>query len=226
MREETHSTFRLGLLVLLSLTLAGSAFAQHAKQRMLVWSDRQGRVTPVTETVKDYHCSLALSPDDQYLVVEVGPRRDGDLWLVELERKTLRQLTRNEAGAYDPLFSPDGTFVYFSSKRDGRWGLFRKRTDGAGDEERVTQSDHLQILSSISPDGRTLAYFQREGAEDWDIWVLSLEGKSPPRELFEGSFAAVAPVYSPDGSWMVYQANESGDWEVYVFAPVFLGNAG
>jgi Tol biopolymer transport system component len=216
MRRDAYLTIRLCILVLLLFIFAGSESAGPDERRMLVWADRQGRLTPVIETVKDYHCSLALSPDGQYLVVEVGPRKDGDLWRVDLERKTLMQLTHDEAGAYDPLFSPDGKFVYFSSKRGERWGLFRKRTDGSGDEERVTDSDHLQIASSISSDGRYLAYFQREGDEDWDIWALSLDGTSPPHELFESSFAAVTPVFSPDGHRVVYPSNESGDWEIFV----------
>lgn len=206
----------VGVLVLTALALTAPASAQQGDGRLLVWADRRGTFTSVTETPKDFHCSLALSPDDRSLVVEVGPRRDGDLWLVDLADQSMTQLTYDEAGGYDPLFSPDGRFVYFSSNREGRWGLFRKKADGSGDEERVTRSDRLQIGSSISSDGRYLAYFQRQGDDDWGIWILPLDGVSPARQLFESSFAAVAPVFSPDGRQVAYQSNESGDLEVYV----------
>jgi len=206
----------VGVLVALAFTFTGSASAQQSDGRMLVWADREGTITPVTDVANDYHCSLALSPDGNHLVVEIGPRRDGDLWRIDLESQDLTQLTHHEGGGYDPFFSPDGRFVYFSSNREGHWGLFRKRTDGAGGEERVTRSDRLQIGSSISSDGRYLAYFQREEEEDWDIWILPLDGTSPAWKLFESSTGAVVPVFSPDGRWVAYQSNESGELEVYV----------
>ena len=214
MTYQTYFARLNSLVVPLLVVLAGSVAARGDERRMLVWADRQGHVMPVIETSQDYHCSLALSPDSRFLVVEIGPRKDGDLWLVDIEQKNLRQLTHDEAGAYDPLFSPDGRFVYFSSKRKERWGLFRKRADGSGDEERVTDSERLQIASSISSDGRYLAYFQRESDEDWDIWTLPLDGNSPARQFFESSFTVFAPVFSPDNRWMAYHANESNDWEV------------
>jgi len=207
------------LLCLLALAQTTVAFARGTGQsviRHLVSADREGTLTLLTPAGMDYHCSLAVSPDDRYLVVEVGPRRDGDLWILELESRRLEQLTYDEAGAYDPLFSPDGEVVYFSSNRDDAWGLFRKRTDGSGEEERVTRSDRLQIASSISSDGRHLAYFQRQDDVDWDIWILPLEDGRPAWELFDSSYAAVAPVLSPDGDRIAYFSDESGDLQIYV----------
>jgi len=207
------------LVCLLALAQIAAVFAGSTGQSVnhhLVSADREGSLTLLTPAGMDYHCSLAVSPDDRYLVVEVGPRRDGDLWILELESRRLEQLTYDEAGAYDPLFAPDGRFVYFSSNRDDAWGLFRKRTDGSGEEERVTRSDRLQIASSISSDSRLLAYFQRQDDVDWDIWILPLESGRPAWELFDSSYAAVAPVFSPDGRRIAYFSDESGDLQIYV----------
>ena len=158
---------------------------------------------------------FSVSPDGRRLVVEVGPRKDGDLWLLDLEQDTQTQLTIDEAGAYDPVWSPDGEFVYFGSKRDGKSGLFLKRADGSGEAERLTESDGPQVPESVSPDGRYLAYFWRE-EDDWDIWLLPLSRKEPPHKLFESSFNAVAPRFSPDGRWVSYLSDETGRIEVYV----------
>jgi dipeptidyl aminopeptidase/acylaminoacyl peptidase len=124
-------------------------------QRRFVWADREGNLTPATQKPMDYRGGFRVSHDGKWLAVEVGPGKDGNLWLLNLERDVLTQLTLHEAGRYDPVWSPDGKFVYFGSKRDGKFALVRIRSDGTAGAERLTEgAEKPQVPESVSPDGR------------------------------------------------------------------------
>jgi dipeptidyl aminopeptidase/acylaminoacyl peptidase len=50
----------------------------------------------------------------------------------------------------------------------------------------------------------------------WDIWALPMDGSGEPFPVLQSEFAEVRASFSPDGRWMAFESNESGDWEVYV----------
>ena len=75
-----------------------------------------------------------------------------------------------------------------------------------------------EFPSSVSPDGRTLAYaaVPRE-LGGTDIWLLGLDGKRERRAWFETPFKEFSPFFSPDGGLIAYTAEESGTKpEIYV----------
>jgi len=192
------------------------AYRMAQDQRRFVWADREGNLTPATQKHMDYRGGFRVSHNGKWLAVEVGPGKDGNLWLLNLERDVLTRLTLHEAGGYDPVWSPDGEFVYFGSKRDGKFAIFRIRSDGTAAAERLTEgAEKPQVPESVSPDGRHLAYFQMED-EDWDIWMLQLDDQSPPFIFFESPFQELAPVFSPDGHWVAYLSDESGSIQLYI----------
>ena len=51
---------------------------------------------------------------------------------------------------------------------------------------------------------------------DGNIGLLAVEGERLLDLLLETEFRETDPVLSPDGRWLAYQSNESGDSEVYV----------
>jgi len=68
------------------------------------------------------------------------------------------------------------------------------------------------LLSSWSrrPRRQTLAVLSLEGAD--------AEGWKPgsPTTFLGGDFLKASPRFSPDGRWLSYSANDSGQWEIYV----------
>jgi hypothetical protein len=92
--------------------------------------------------------------------------------------------------------------------------LYRKRADGSGEAERLTDLPTSGWATSWSPDGRFITYWTAENAGD--LWVLPLEGDRKP-ELFLGTpFQENVGAFSPDGRWLAYNSNESGRTEIYV----------
>jgi Tol biopolymer transport system component len=73
------------------------------------------------------------------------------------------------------------------------------------------------VPTSFTPDGRELIYdaFNMD-ATARDIWILSVEGSRQPRVLVGGPFVKNEGILSPDGRWLAYASNESGQASVFV----------
>jgi Tol biopolymer transport system component len=123
-----------------------------------------------------------------------------------------------------PLWAPDGRHLVFASDADrGIHNLYWRRADGAGTVERLTRSPHVQHPSSMSPDGRLLAYMEISPATATDVWVVPLDLSEPdrpvagsPTPLLQTPASEEGPAFSPDGKWLAYSSTESGQAEVYV----------
>ncbi|MDA2939182.1 hypothetical protein MYX75_13095, partial [Acidobacteria bacterium AH-259-A15] len=115
-----------------------------------------------------------------------------------------------------PVWTPDAQRVVFASSRDGQYNLFSKATDGTGQVERLTTSPHRQYPFSVSPDGKKLVFREENPETSWDLHVLSMEGERTSEPLLQTEFREFDPAISPDGRWMTYESDESGQYEVFV----------
>ena len=86
--------------------------------------------------------------------------------------------------------------------------------DGSGGSVALLQRDGLQFPTSWSRDGSVLAYHETNPETQRDLWVLPVGGD--PKPFLVTPFGEKAPVFSPDGRWLAYVSDESGQDEVYV----------
>ena len=186
--------------------------------RKLLWRDRAGRELGQVGEPAEF-MTTSLSPDGQRLVVNVEePEGDNiDLWIHDLERGVASRFTFDDSYDLVPLWSPDGSRIVFSSGRgEGSDAMYWKDASGAGVAELLLQAEEDIYPSDWSRDGSVLA-FNRYGSDTgWDIWALPMDGSSEPFPILQSEFAEVRPGFSPDGRWLVYNSNESGNMEVYV----------
>jgi serine/threonine-protein kinase len=184
-----------------------------AQPRELVWVDRQGSEESLGAPARSY-LYPRISPDGARVAIDVDDPEDRDVWIWDLRRSTLGRLTRDSAGNPLVTWSPDGRHLAFGSERSGVSNLFLLAADGAGEPERLLDSATLQMPISFAPDGRLL-FSAGVAGQQRDIHALSLDTRqvdplihSPANELW-------AEV-SPDGRWVAYDSDESGQFEVYV----------
>ncbi|MHC4974955.1 MAG: hypothetical protein ACYTG3_21800, partial [Planctomycetota bacterium] len=173
--------------------------------RQAVWVDRDGEFSPLTEEKRDY-ANPRLSPDGKLLAVEIETAGNSDVWIIDLARDVPTRLTFQDGFDGVPVWSPDGRTIAFQSDRgDGPRAVYAK----------IGQSDQLISPWSWSPDGKQIAIQIQNPETQLDIALLSVEdGTIEP--FLSTKFIEYGPSFSPDGKWIVYGNNESGNWEVYV----------
>jgi eukaryotic-like serine/threonine-protein kinase len=192
----------------------------------LVWVDRGGkRIGVVADKLSNLQFAR-LSPqgDRVALVVDSGTN---DVWVLDLARGIRTRLTFGPVANDFPVWSPDGKWIVYGSERSGKNHLYRKLSDGSGMEELLLDDDQALIPGDWSKDGKYILYsrgpFFGNGAE---IWVLPMDGDRKPFLLVPHSASSYAGAgrISPDGRWLAYASDQSGQTEVYVIA--FRGGQG
>ena len=196
-----------------------------AAQRSLVWVDREGREAPLDTPSRPYIIP-SVSPDGTMVAVDVADPEGTDIWLHDLERGTEARLTTDPANDSAPLWTPDGDAVVFMSDREDGVALFQKLADASGDAARLASaSDGYTMMqpSSWGPDGRTLLYWEAGVAGQLNVGLVSMDGDRSAEALLDTEFREGAPAVSPDGRWMAYHSNETGQDQVYVQRFPMLG---
>jgi Tol biopolymer transport system component len=165
-----------------------------------------------------------LSPDGNRLLI--GILEEGDktnTWMYDLTRNTLTRVTfeehHNILDSSPAIWLPDGEKITFGTKRedDGQMQIYWMSADGRGQAERLTPSgDHRRGPASWSPDGKVLTFVGATPGRGMDIWTLSLGAEPQLQPFVQTDFWEFQPMFSPDGRWIAYASNESGQYEVYV----------
>ena len=195
--------------------------------KTLEWADRKGVRQPFNAPVRDY-AGLRLSPDGDRvaLVINSADLEGSDIWIYELARDTLVRLTFGGLNSR-PEWTPDGRRVAYYSTRAGMPGLYWITTDGNGKPELLLATASVANPNSWTPDGKALLYSQLNAARDADIWILPAPEsgrETKPREFLRTAFNEQHAQISPDGKWVAYSSDESG--QVYVYVAPFPGLGG
>jgi eukaryotic-like serine/threonine-protein kinase len=183
----------------------------------LVWVDRSGRRSAEVGQPARYG-QIALSPDERRVAVELHDMSGGsDIWLIDIMRGVGSRFTFGSGIDLDPVWSPDGREIVFSSMRNGRKDLFRKRVAGHEPETLLVSSQEDKVPESWSMDGQFLLYLS---GPNWSrvFWTLPVSGvqSAVPSELMKGEFMLDEAQISPDGRWLAYVSNVSGQAEIYI----------
>jgi Tol biopolymer transport system component len=192
------------------------ATLQVTNQRM-AWVDFTGReIASIPVTPGPYFFG-SLAPDDRRVVLARAESADeSDIWIADLERGGATRFTDEPGANESPRWSPDGTRIAYSWSNNSPQVVKIKSLVG----DTVTtflESDPLfKRLHGWSPDGQGILYSRLDPATQWDLWVLPLGGDRNPRPYLRTRFNETAGEISPDGRWIAYDSDESGQFEAYV----------
>jgi hypothetical protein len=178
-----------------------------------VWVDRQGNVEPLEMQAQNYG-TPKLSPDGKKLAIVVDELQS-NVYIYDIAKGMRKKLTL-EGNNGNPIWTPDGTRITFSSNRNGQWDIFWKPVDGSGDAQLLHSGQYNSSPSSWSSNGKLLAFTQQHPTSMSDIWVLSLEEDSEPELKLRTEFKEHFSAFSPDGQWMAYMSSREGRSQVYV----------
>ena len=193
------------------------AYQTHEDVSRLAWFDLAGRAL---ETIGPPGNYLNLAFDREGRRVFFDRTRPGigtfDIWSWDLERGLETPITTETDTEISPVELADGKSIVYSANR-GRAPELYIRDLGSGAETRLTSAQNaFQQAQDLSPDGRTLAYVERTASGSFDIWTLSLSGERTAVPFLQSKFDKKEVRFSPDGRFLAFVANDSGQAEAYV----------
>jgi Tol biopolymer transport system component len=165
---------------------------------------------PISEPRPGYF-DPALSPDGTHLAICEWDGTEVDIWIHDLERSTRTRFTFKEGNQVAPEWTPDGSRILYQDSRTDT--IMVRSADGTGAPTRVAKGRE----PSVSSEGRYLLYDIQAGSTQEDIWYLDREDERGEPQLFLATPARdYRPRFSPDGNYVAYASDESGDFDIYL----------
>jgi len=142
---------------------------------------------------------------------------DSELWVFEIDHKTLTRQASNAAGGMSSAFSPDGAKIAISTVFGGgtTTTMVIKSLSTGQEEKQETPDRKLSYVDSWTPDGKYLIMRIQDPKTLFDLYAQPVAGGSPI-PLLTQSYNEYGGLLSPNGKWMAYLSNESGRTELYV----------
>ncbi|HLF57454.1 MAG TPA: hypothetical protein VI942_11470, partial [Thermoanaerobaculia bacterium] len=193
--------------------------AGQAEADRLVWIDLEGGRTASAADPGAGH-NPSLSPDGRWLAVDLDEGKNLDIWLRDLKRGVSSRFTTDAKADLAPLFTPDGrSLLYSRDEGTAGWSIVVQSLDAPAERVLVPPATN-QVAYAITPDGRRLLYGRRKaiGVGEMDLLVTDLATGGAGEPYAATSFSELRGSFSPDGRWLTYQSNESGQAEIYVQA--------
>jgi Tol biopolymer transport system component len=188
-------------------------------QTQLTWLNRDGKpIATVGEPVGDI-ADIELSPDNKSLIGSIAAAESGsvrDLWIWDLIRGLKQRFTLEGDNRF-PIWSPDGSSIIWSSAKP-KVSLMRRPSNLSAPPQEVLTASVNYSATSWAPDQKSLLITSTNSKTGADILVLPLDGSGPaqPRPFLQTEFSEGSARFSPDGKWVAYVSNQSGQPEIYV----------
>jgi Tol biopolymer transport system component len=182
----------------------------------LVWLDRKG--TEVGRLGEEaLYGEPRISADGTRIAVDISDPAlgTGDLWVFDRSLGTSVRVTFSPADERTPVWSRDGSTLYYASDAVGAPDLAR-RVLRSGADELLLRTPQIESPSDVSRDGKELVFHQASQAAALDVWKLRLDGSAQVTAVQKSPAGESSARVSPDGRWVAYDSNESGRYEAYI----------
>ena len=181
------------------------------------WVTRVGNTEVLDPELEGVFTNPAVSPDGSMIAFTYSAPGDNSIhiWIYDVSQGTFAPLTFTGRSNRYPFWSADGTQVGFSSPLDGPDALYTRPVDLSADAQLLVADPEETLYEGAWTPGGGLIY--RRGGNTGgtaDIWYDPPD--AAPAALVESAATEREPTVSPDGQWIAYSSNQSGQREVYV----------
>lgn len=151
----------------------------------------------------------------------------GDIYTIPAAGGTPEAVTDDRWTDWNPVWSPDGSYLYFASDRGGSMNLWRVVVDERSgkvksEPEPVTVPAPTFAHPSLSADGRHIVYTSvlvTSNIQRLEFDLATAELRGDPAWLTTGSRRWSSPDPSPDGEWVVFYSLTRPEGHLYVARP-------
>ena len=192
----------------------GAAFSQ------LTWYDRTGKAQGLLGDA-GVISNPSLSPDGQHAVADIadGKANNVNIWLFDVARGTSSRFTFDSTEDSAAAWSRDGSLIVYRSSVQ-RTDIFVKRSQGSEPAQKIFEvpaqhSNDDAIPNSWSVDGKQILCIYEYGTGGSLLSLIPSAGGDAVPFLNNHADVSSAQI-SPNGKWVAYASQESGDWEIYV----------
>jgi serine/threonine-protein kinase len=188
-------------------------------KRELVWVDRQGKPTSLDADADAYE-GPCLSPDGSRIAVGIRSQKDRNIrvYVYDIELRTFWPLTMEDGGY--PQWSPDDKRIAYWGRAPGfdNRGVFCKGVGTGADPKQLASSPSTGVyLRPYSWSKNLLACTAWAPNTQDDIWIVDPNGDQRPKPLLCTEYKEYNPTFSPDGRWLAYVLEKSGQPEIYLW---------
>jgi Tol biopolymer transport system component len=183
------------------------------------WYDDSGRPLQKLFELPAFASQLRLTRDESKIAMTTWDPRKGadDIFSRDVARGVETRVTGGLSENGAPVWSPDGSRLYFGSDRDGMFDIYSQTDDGVSPVQTVWKGGDDKSPHDVSPDGKILLAGLYSAKTRGDLWIVPLDGGSP-RSWIATDGSDDGARFSPDGKWVAYMSDRSGRYEVYVTA--------
>jgi Tol biopolymer transport system component len=172
-----------------------------------------------------YEGPAAWSPDGTKLVYTREYSISNDIYVMDgdgNDQKNLTEMLQRRGPSSYKLsefpWSPDGQNIVFSSNRDGRLNMYVLDKDGRNLRQITKDADRQNYGAVWAPNGNTIAYVSTgDLPSQTDIYTLDLDSAGlTPINITNNPHHNSNPVWSPDGTQILFVSNRDGNHELYI----------
>ena len=181
-------------------------------QARLVWFDRFGAPGDTISGPANFRAINIARNGNGAAVCAGNTMGDGDIWLLDFNRRLMSRFTTGTADEQDPRISMDGRNIAYTSDVDGPYHVFTAPADRSfPPQKHALPADDWNLLD-WSPDGKLMLM-----STSTHLWLVDVATRHvEPLRPVSGSFASSAGSFSPDSRWITYWSSDSGRDEIYV----------
>jgi TolB protein len=200
--------------------IAYSVFAKHrnnVKNIDLYEYDFTTNTIRMLSNRKGINSGAAFSPDGKKIALTMSFLGNPEIFLLDPTSGTVSRITKSFGFDVDPSWSPDGRQIAFVSSRSGMPMVFKMNADGSN-PQRLTYAGRYNASPSWSAEGaNTNAKISFAGWIDkkFDIFIMNPDGTHIER-LTKDQGNNEDPFFSPDGSFIAFSSNRTGQPNIYV----------
>jgi Tol biopolymer transport system component len=197
--------------------LGGASSLEH---QLVALNPASNQVNPLFDR-KEIFGQFSISPDGGSVAVEVVNNQLYDIQILDLKRSRLSSFTNSEHN-YTPIWSPDGSKIYYTSNRENLaiFELYEFDFTQRKEKKIELEGDQFRMIniSDVSKDGqRLLCFGQPRTGGNWGLFMVDVRGRKKT-QLTDNNYNEWGAVFSEDEKWVAYTSEKDmeGSFAIYL----------